>query len=71
MLQQPIIDTPSPFAMMCQAMTLPLIADLEFGAELDTETQELLPAGSCNPLPINLSKLLIKLVLFYIILGLN
>lgn len=60
MLQQPIIDTPTPFAAMCQAMTFPLTADLELGAERDTK-RELLPAGSCNPTPINLSNLLSKL----------
>lgn len=36
MLQQLIIDRPSPFAVMCQAV-FPLIAHLEFGAELDTK----------------------------------
>lgn len=39
MLQQLIIDPPSPFAMMCQAMTFPLTAHLEFGAKLDTERE--------------------------------
>lgn len=39
MLQELIIDTPSPFAMMCQAMAFPLTAGLEFGAKLDTKRE--------------------------------